>query len=1583
MKIISWLRVLTILALVLGGTKLRAQNAPPPTPDDQMGISPYQSYHGGDIDSINLSSAGLSTNIPLVFYSQRGSLLNVGFSMHYNSKYFSVHKFCDGSTCDFQWMGGSNVFSGVGLYVAQDQSFAIKTQQVRWPYQPPALVYTCYYSVVTPDGSSHPLGQTSGATRNSNSCQTGQFRALDGTGWRYVTDSSGLPPATDAAGTRYQISSTVSKEDVNGNQITTNSSGLVDTLGRQIPNVPNTSSPPSDTSSCPTGGTLLPITFATIWSLPGYNGGTMQIKFCYVSLAVNIPSCIDSNCSGGLTRNYTVIQSIVLLNSPNNLAWTFEYQDRNPGDPSSVKYGSLTKVTLPTGGTISYTYSTVTASWLHDLGSRWVTSRTVNANDGTGDHTWVYTWGMTAPHANKVTDPLGNDSVHTFAGTCGSAYETSNQTYQGSQSSGQLLKTVTTQYACTTDPGFGTSVSVFPTNITTTWPSGQVAQVTKSYDSGFTYSEPTGSYASKYGKEITTNDYDYGTNAAGALLRTTTKNYQFLANSNYLTYNILNPAQSVKTQDGSGNQVAYTFYNYDENTPVSSGVTQNHDAAPPNGNYRGNQTSAHSWLNGSTVATANCPAVSSGYLVSSVTFNDTGTENTTTDACLHSTTLQYSSTFFGAYATSVTNALNQTTNYNFDFNTGVVTSITDPNSQPTTYGYDIFTRLTQANHPDGGQATLTYNESAYPFNVVKTQTITSGMNLTHKVVVDGLGRVTQTQLTSDPEGTDYVDTTYDADGRKASGSNPYRTTSDPTYGITSYQYDALGRLTKTIPPDGSSTANNEATDYSAFPAVTVTDEAGHSRKSQTDALGRLINVWEDPAVLNYQTIYQYDALGNLLCAEQHGGVTGTGCSSSPSNDATSPWRVRRFGYDPLSRLLTAKNPESGTITYNYDADGEVATKVGARGITTTYSYDKVHREYQETYSDTTPTAKYGFDGVAGAVNCPPTITVTNAIGRRTAMCDGSGTTSWSYDPMGRELTEQRTIGSVTKSIYHTYNLDGSTATLTYPSGRVITYTPSAAARMLSAVDTANSINYATSALYSPAGAIMSLKNGMTGSFGGIVTTDSYDKRLQPVTISAAASQSVLNLTYNFNLGVADNGNILQITNTRSTDRSQNFSYDALNRVASAWTNGNVWGNTYVYDPWSNLYQKNAYTGKPQGENLVQQANNFNQFTGMSYDADGNLTNDGGGHAQTYDAENRVITAGGVTYAYNGDGERVKKSNGTLYWGAGPMAESDLSGNMLREYIFFDGKRVARRDISGSSDSKHYYFSDHLGSANVVTNADATTIEEESDFYPFGGERGITNLVPQNYKFTGKERDSETGNDFFDARYYSSAFGRFMTPDWSGKPTTVPYAKFGDPQTLNLYSYVENEPINKIDADGHNYNQPGQPGGKDCNAGNQSGCDMTKAAQQQAQNQADAQKPPQPAPTNPDGSPKAPPTTDSNGDPIVPGVNGWKPGPGSAGGSRDVRWGPTKPIPADPSKGEGQPNASWDPIGHWDVKTGKKGETVRVLPDGTRVDHNNNPIRYYNPSLLEQFNKWMNQHFGPAPGGVKPFPLPPLPWPVPI
>jgi len=70
------------------------------------------------------------------------------------------------------------------------------------------------------------------------------------------------------------------------------------------------------------------------------------------------------------------------------------------------------------------------------------------------------------------------------------------------------------------------------------------------------------------------------------------------------------------------------------------------------------------------------------------------------------------------------------------------------------------------------------------------------------------------------------------------------------------------------------------------------------------------------------------------------------------------------------------------------------------------------------------------------------------------------------------------------------------------------------------------------------------------------------------------------------------------------------------------------------------------------------------------------------------------------------------------------------------------------------------------------------------------------------RYTGKERDAESGNDYFEARYYASSMGRFLSPDWAAKEEPVPYATFDDPQSLNLYSYVRNNPLTRADKDGH-------------------------------------------------------------------------------------------------------------------------------------------------------------------------------------
>jgi len=197
-----------------------------------------------------------------------------------------------------------------------------------------------------------------------------------------------------------------------------------------------------------------------------------------------------------------------------------------------------------------------------------------------------------------------------------------------------------------------------------------------------------------------------------------------------------------------------------------------------------------------------------------------------------------------------------------------------------------------------------------------------------------------------------------------------------------------------------------------------------------------------------------------------------------------------------------------------------------------------------------------------------------------------------------------------------------------------------------------------------------------------------------------------------------------------------------------------------------------------------------------------MTNDGS-RAYTYDAENRMTSTAGVSYTYDGDGRRVKKhalsgaegSNGTLYWygvAGEVLLETDSAGNNPKEYVFFAGKRIARRESSGAI---FYYFEDHLGSSRVVTQADGTVCYA-ADFYPYGGELVYVNNCPEKYKFTGKERDSETGLDYFGIRYYSFGLGRFLSPDSIANDWEL-----GNPQTWNRYAYARNNPLIYVDPDG--------------------------------------------------------------------------------------------------------------------------------------------------------------------------------------
>ena len=1438
----------------------------------EQGIKPYGAYHGGDIDSISLGNGNLTLHIPLISYPQRGGKLRVGFSVLYQNLFYTNTDNCTKNPLP-------NCVPHIWVYhLTYGQPYP------NGAYTPLSIVPDFYPTVsnlsvtqdsgvkiIEPDGAVHPMGRTTGQ----------MYASMDASGYKYSYDGAvfGDPLGTgtiiDRHGTRYSFPylsggccepnypGPISKiEDVDGNVLTPNynaNNGLVswtDTLGRTIP--------------LPAGSP---------WILPGPNGGTTQFNISGTFIGANdpityVPPGCATNCTV-MSAPRTLLQSIVL---PNGTAWTFDFDNT----------GALSKITLPTGGSISYTWNINSSRCVPDgdvllnYGSS-ATARTLDANDGSGGHTWNYALNWTgSAWQNIVTDPNLNDSVHTLTGGC-SAYETELDQYNGTHTGGTLLKKTVTTYNSVADPfQSGVQINVVPLTITTTdMLSGKTSQVVKTYDSGIplTVYAPSPPTNALYGNVLTEQQYDYGNGVPGALLRTTATQYLAFANSGYLNNNLLDvvsqtaifAGNSAAGACGSNGAIACTYYSYDENTPTSSGITMQHDSISPAGTIRGNLTSVHHWLNSGTFT---CPGGGSGgsnpYIVSSSTYYDTGKVATASDPCGHSTSYLYSSTYYGAFPTTVTNALGQQSTNAYDFNTGAVTSTTDPNQLVTSYSYDSMARLLHANHPDGGQDTITRQETTPPFTATLTSTINTSQNKIPLNVFDGLGRVNQTQLTSDPQGIVYTDTTYDALGRMHSVSNPYRSsdaTSSP--GVTTYTYDALGRKTQETYPDGS-----VLTTAYCGPNTLVTDPTGKWRRSRVNGLGQLVEVDEPNAVgatvastgcpgtgeAIWVTSYTNDVLGNLKQVVQNGSHT------------------RTFTYDSLSRLLTSANPETGTFTYTYNPDGTVLTKRDARAITTTYTYDALHRETGVGYSNGDPSLAFTYDGS----NCL-NLSACHNIGHRTGMTDGAGSEAWAYqvdNTNSRSIhREQRTTNSspnnITKTTTYYLDLAGNVTQLVYPTGRTVNYTHDSADRPSSATDASNGITYAAAAIlpmgvidltcpiagvcYTPQGSIysMSIGQGSSPLFVGMNVYGTYNNRLQPQEIRANSIVKVqilyrwtqqtvadMDITYNFvDPTTSKNaGHVYGIANNLNSSRSQAFTYDQLNRIVSAGTTATTgtycWGNQYSYDAYGNLLSQAGWT--PTYNSCTEYtmtavtADGSNHISGLSYDAAGNTLGDGN-YTYTWDGESQMKTAGGVTYAYDGDGRRVAKSGAVskLYWygsGGEILSETDAAGNTLNDYVFFGGKRVALVPATGSV---LYYAEDLLGSSRVIVQADGTLCYD-GDFTPYGGEKAYTSTCAQNYKFEGKERDTETLNDDFGAREYSWRSGRWLSSDWSADPEAVPYADLTNPQTLNLYSMVADDPESFADLDGHEAMFGGTPAGggdnngaaEQCNGAVQSpGCDL--------------------------------------------------------------------------------------------------------------------------------------------------------------
>jgi YD repeat-containing protein len=345
--------------------------------NEEQGMKLFDSYHGGDLDSISMTNGGLAIHIPLVSFPQRGNL-DLSFSAFASSKQWRLRvnpvecaNPSDPNGCTPMWIPMIRgtfqpQFGSVpvqGVYVASSLDWLPDNECNVTPGNENngnTAEYDWSAAITAPDGNVHSFG--SGISFGGTVCPTPPYRALDASGILQSDANTFIMPN----GTHFNFQNN-SVVDANGNTITIGSTSYIDTLGRNVAIPPFSTT--SDVTNCPSGSIA-----SKQWTIPGLAGGTRTFKLCYsnVSIYTNLGQ-------GGIEygpANNVLLTAIVL---PDLTAWTFGYDH----------YGDVTRVGFPTGGSISYEYQvgplTCGGSDTTPV-SLIVTSRTVDANDGTGPH---------------------------------------------------------------------------------------------------------------------------------------------------------------------------------------------------------------------------------------------------------------------------------------------------------------------------------------------------------------------------------------------------------------------------------------------------------------------------------------------------------------------------------------------------------------------------------------------------------------------------------------------------------------------------------------------------------------------------------------------------------------------------------------------------------------------------------------------------------------------------------------------------------------------------------------------------------------------------------------------------------------------------------------------------------------------------------------------------------------------------------------------------------------------------------------------------------------------------------------------
>ncbi len=671
---------------------------------------------------------------------------------------------------------------------------------------------------------------------------------------------------------------------------------------------------------------------------------------------------------------------------------------------------------------------------------------------------------------------------------------------------------------------------------------------------------------------------------------------------------------------------------------------------------------------------------------------------------------------------------------------------------------------------------------------------------------------------------DQLRITYNADGKIAS-------VTDPSGSVATYSYDSTGQeLTGVTTVSGTVTYGygTATTGPAAFELTSIDDPGGTQTLFSYDSEGRLAQesgaAAADALTYGYgpddytvtdasgnTTTYYFDQTGETFASRDPLGRFASG-SFNDVGEVTSLGEVGggastiSYTSTQTGAIATVTDPDGGTTTLSYTpGDAELTSVTDQDGNATSYGYDADGNLTSITYADGT-SARFGY-----ATDGEITQSVQRDGATSTYVYDAQGlllsqtlsdgtTTSYTYDAHGNMLTATDASGTITMS----YDSANRLTRISYPDGRFLAYTYDAGGRRTQSVDqdgfttsysynglgqlaklTDSDGNLIANYTYDDAGNLIRQDNG-----NGTYTTTSYDPDGDVLSIVNYAPDGTINSRFDYTYDAL--GRVATMTTLAGT---ATYSYDADSRLTKATLpDGTV--ITYAYDAAGN---RSAVI--ENGVSTAYTVNDLNEYIRVgadtqSYDADGELTNDGSGATYSYNASGRLTgitnSAGTWTYAYDALGDLSSETHDgaeTTFLvdptGLGNVvAEYSSSGQLIDNYTYGNGLTSQVNAIGGAN----YYDFDALGSTAGLTGSSGRYVVSYT-YDPFGNVVSTSGGAGNPFKFEGQLGilDDGSGVDIMRSRNYEPTTGRFTQPD--------PAGIFGG---VNLYAFAKNNPNSSVD-----------------------------------------------------------------------------------------------------------------------------------------------------------------------------------------